>query len=994
MKKRGLCIILALILCAGLLPAASLADDYDPSPVANHKPEPKKVTYFNNGDQIGDEPSLQLEYEDTDGNNWVEVYLIGDEVKEGDKKGELGLIKFDGKTYHLRGIQTIDSSNSEKFYKDAQTGRWIIAKTPFYLAGETPPQEGEKVGVVIETGPDSDSMVHSEIVEITVPEKGKSTVVDGGGSKDCEHEYKWVKKDAIMHEYKCSKCGNVEEDGFHAYMVTRNGWQCIFCEYEGSADETGYETEFVPKLKKIKHKTKKQKWAVTVSTPSLKMKTTGGEKVTKKAKAKKVHVYRTEVKPESKPVFYSEPIGSAEVTDSMTVKTTEESVSLDIPDSAFKWTGDAPTSVEDLYGAVEYKVDDDERSFITEPVKIVDDSADPKPEILEATQNTQKEEAEYKLKVSKTEGVEQIVSAQVYKNDEKEPCGEVNLTDSMIISQDDTSILYGFPAGSVGWGSGGKPGAGDTVSFSVKYKQTDDEDEYFSEKVKTKEEELQPVEVKTYVFTEEGYTWQKGSGAPLKMTVKGKPDDTGTFEKFKGIQADEKDLPEGSYTAESGSVKLTLAEAWLETLDAGAHKLVAFFADGKAETTFTVTQKAETGDKVEAFVSRCYKLILSREPDEGGLKGWSEALKSKTAPAARIIDGFVRSEEYVSRKLSNGESVDILYRTMLDREADADGKASWVDALTKGYTLQNIIDGFCGSVEFTKLCNEYGIEPGRIGASSPAAPDTPRGKIEAFVMRCYKLILNRDADQGGLQGWSDALESGAGQACQIIDGFVRSEEYVNRKLDYGASVDILYKTMLNRDADPDGRAGWVDALSQGYTLQHIINGFCGSAEFTAICNDYGISAGTLTVASALVKREAITPEGDEAEAPVVYQGYNSEFINEEKIRAFVEHCYVAVFGREGDTEGVENYTKLILNGKKTPKSVAREFVFSAEFQGKLPGNEEFIRILYRLYFDREPGADELAGWVKMLENGASLEEIVNGFAGSAEFKAIVNAMKE
>ncbi|MBR6322979.1 MAG: DUF4214 domain-containing protein, partial [Lachnospiraceae bacterium] len=195
------------------------------------------------------------------------------------------------------------------------------------------------------------------------------------------------------------------------------------------------------------------------------------------------------------------------------------------------------------------------------------------------------------------------------------------------------------------------------------------------------------------------------------------------------------------------------------------------------------------------------------------------------------------------------------------------------------------------------------------------------------------------------------------------------------------------------DADPDGRAGWAEALGQGYTLQHIINGFCGSPEFTAICNDYGISAGTLTVAGVMVRREAITPEGDEAEAPVVYQGYNSEFINEEKIRAFVEHCYEAVFSREGDAEGVENYTQAILDGKKTPKKVAYEFIFSPEFQKKLPGNEAFIRILYRLYFNREADAEGLAGWVQMLEGDATPEDIVNGFAGSAEFTAIVNAMK-
>ena len=159
-----------------------------------------------------------------------------------------------------------------------------------------------------------------------------------------------------------------------------------------------------------------------------------------------------------------------------------------------------------------------------------------------------------------------------------------------------------------------------------------------------------------------------------------------------------------------------------------------------------------------------------------------------------------------------------------------------------------------------------------------------------------------------------------------------------------------------------------------------------------ICNDYGISAGTLTVASALVKREAIAPEGEDA-APVVVGEYRSEFINEDKIRAFVEHCYVSMFGREGDAEGVANYTALILDGKKSPKRVAYEFVFSPEFQEKLPGNEEFIRILYRLYFDRVPGAEELSVWVQMLEGGASLEEIVDGFAGSDEFKAIVNEMK-
>ena len=400
------------------------------------------------------------------------------------------------------------------------------------------------------------------------------------------------------------------------------------------------------------------------------------------------------------------------------------------------------------------------------------------------------------------------------------------------------------------------------------------------------------------------------------------------------------------------------------------------------------------------FVTRCYKLILGRDPDEGGLKGWCDALMTKAAAAANIIDSFIKSDEFTARNVSAADAVDILYNTMLGRAADEGGKAGWVDALNQGYSLQHIIAGFCGSPEFTAICQGFGIDPGTVTAGpvnpQPAdddeMPDTPRGKIEAFVKRCYKLILNRDADEGGLKGWSDALETRAATAAQIIDGFVRSDEYTSRNISNADSVDILYRTMLDRAADEGGKAGWVDAMAQGYTLQHIINGFCGSDEFTAICDRFGIIAGSVAVSGVMLKREAITPEGDEEAAPVIYVNFTSEYTDEAKVKAFVEHCYEAVFGREGDAEGVAAYTKLIMDGKKTPKKVAYEFIFSPEFQNRLPGNEAFIEILYRLYFDRVPGAEELAGWVAMLEGGAGLEEIVNGFATSDEFKAIIKLM--
>ena len=401
-------------------------------------------------------------------------------------------------------------------------------------------------------------------------------------------------------------------------------------------------------------------------------------------------------------------------------------------------------------------------------------------------------------------------------------------------------------------------------------------------------------------------------------------------------------------------------------------------------------------EKIRAFVTRCYSVILGRDPDPSGLDAWANALATGERAASEIIDGFVNSQEFLDKKLSKEEQVDVLYRAMLGRSADPAGKASWVQVLNEGYPFGSVINGFCGSTEFKNLCAEYGIEPGsvNVGPVTPVTPTDNMGKIKAFVTRCYSVILGRDPDPDGLNAWADALATGVRKASEIIDGFVNSLEFLNKNLTKGEQVDVLYQAMLGRSADPAGKAAWVKVLDEGYPFAAVINGFCGSTEFINLCNEYGIQPGSVQVMAAFVKRVSITPEGSDPEDSATYVAYTSEYINEEKIRAFVKHCYETVLGREGDEDGIANYTALIMGGKKTPKRVAYEFVFSPEFQGKIPGNEELIKILYKLYLNREPGAEELAGWIEMLDGGAGLDEVLKGFAESAEFRAIMREMKE
>ena len=106
-----------------------------------------------------------------------------------------------------------------------------------------------------------------------------------------------------------------------------------------------------------------------------------------------------------------------------------------------------------------------------------------------------------------------------------------------------------------------------------------------------------PPVVPVYSYTEGADAeWTKGNKTGLNFEIKGSPDDKETFEKFIGLASDGSTVAAENYTAASGSVKLTIKAAWLETLTAGKHTLTANFKDGKAEASFTVKDAPPPAD--------------------------------------------------------------------------------------------------------------------------------------------------------------------------------------------------------------------------------------------------------------------------------------------------------------------------------------------------------------------------------------------------------------
>ncbi len=426
-----------------------------------------------------------------------------------------------------------------------------------------------------------------------------------------------------------------------------------------------------------------------------------------------------------------------------------------------------------------------------------------------------------------------------------------------------------------------------------------------------------------------------------------------------------------------------------------------------------VDYSAVTYEKIKAYITRCYQIILGRDPDLSGMNTWFNELNSGRRAAAEIIEQFVNSDEFKNKKYSKDDAVEILYNAMLGRSSDAAGKADWVSKLKAGQPLAAVINGFCGSAEFKAICDSYGIQPGSVNVIEQVVEESDE-KIRAFVARCYKIILERDADEGGMNTWADELKSHRNAATEIIEAFINSQEFQNKKYSNPDAVEILYKAMLGRGSDVAGKTDWVAKLNNGQPLTAVINGFCGSAEFKAICNAYGITPGSVQVqqlsSQPVVEEEPVAKQTvtktennvtkveivnpSDTENAQLGTAVQAIYINEEKAKEFIGRCYRCILGREASQAELDSWIGQMLNGTKTADQIARGFLFSGEFKDKNVSNDELVKILYRVYLNREADAEGLTTWTQKLDEGTSMQDLLNTFSRTNEFKAVARDIEQ
>ncbi len=246
------------------------------------------------------------------------------------------------------------------------------------------------------------------------------------------------------------------------------------------------------------------------------------------------------------------------------------------------------------------------------------------------------------------------------------------------------------------------------------------------------------------------------------------------------------------------------------------------------------------------------------------------------------------------------------------------------------------------------------------GGEDPVDP-TPTNTVEDFVKRMYTVALGRDAEEAGVNNWVAALNVGTHDGAGIAEEFVLGDEFVMRGLSDEQYVDTLYQTFFNRAADEGGKELWLAVLASGQSRGYVLSNFVNLAEFTMLCETYGIERGVM-----LESGVAVNPG----------------------IPQFVKRMYTIVLGRDAENDGLYNNTLALVVGSVTTEDVAKNFFTSEEYTIKGKDDAAYVTDLYAAFMNREADATGLAFWTETIAVGMSRDEVLSEFAKSEEFKAI------
>lgn len=382
-------------------------------------------------------------------------------------------------------------------------------------------------------------------------------------------------------------------------------------------------------------------------------------------------------------------------------------------------------------------------------------------------------------------------------------------------------------------------------------------------------------------------------------------------------------------------------------------------------TNTFLSGQAKTPDKYENqdvynFVVRMYDKFLGRTPDQEGLDVWYNKLVTKELDGANIVDGFISSNEFTGKNMSTDDFLEILYNGIFDRSADKTGKKTWNEILSSGVSQKYISAQFVDSEEFNKLCQSFNISRGNIKLTENRDQNV---NITRFVNHFYQECLNRQGDTEGLNTWTGGLLNQSFTGTDIVDGFIFSNEFKDKKLDNKSYIETLYQTILSRKSDPEGLSTWMTYMENGVSTYFIAAHFINSPEFIDNCAANNIKKGEPVLTENRDKNYAMT--------------------------SLTTGLYINALKHAPSVDALNDWTGKLLKHQLTSFEIANAIFNSDEYKNLGTTDTQFITDLYMALLKRLPSDAEIQNQINTLtSNGNKRQTVLDILNRSSEYNDI------
>ena len=242
--------------------------------------------------------------------------------------------------------------------------------------------------------------------------------------------------------------------------------------------------------------------------------------------------------------------------------------------------------------------------------------------------------------------------------------------------------------------------------------------------------------------------------------------------------------------------------------------------------------------------------------------------------------------------------------------------------------------------------------------------ESRKDQIAGYVERLYTVILGRASEEPGKTTWTNTLFGNAISAAEAAYEFAFTPEFVNQNVSDEEFVTRFYQALLDRGPDDGGLEIWTNALKSGVSRKFVLEGFMESVEFTNLCNKYAVTRGSFTSDEARDENLALT--------------------------GYINRVYQNAVGTSADADTLNTYASNVLSGE-TPKSVAYSLYLENQAAREM-SNEDYVAALYRGLFGREPDAGATNFVACLNAEVMTREDAFNELTASQEYANVVAAM--